>query len=173
MVGGLTITTLLAPNALLLLDKPLQKYFRELDSRTRERELRKFVSYMKEKRLITSDYAHGLEITDKARDRLAQIDFNNLAITTPDKWDSKWRLCFFDIPENQKTARDGLSHKLRLLGCYQLQRSVWVHPFSYEEELMTVASFYQIDKYITYVETTHINNESKLVEKFKLLNDAS
>ncbi|HEY5551230.1 MAG TPA: hypothetical protein VIK52_05040 [Opitutaceae bacterium] len=44
------------------------------------------------------------------------------------KWDGRWRLVLFDIPENQRTVRTRLSRGLRQLGFGYLQNSVWVSP---------------------------------------------
>ncbi len=42
-----------------------------------------------------------------------------------EKWDGKWRLVAWDIPEKQKKARDLLRHQLKQLGFKQFQKSVW------------------------------------------------
>lgn len=167
VVGGSIAVGILLPNLLVGLDKPLQKYLNQLDKRTRERELQRILSYMKSQRLVSGNYQHGLQITDKGRRRLVEADFNNLAIAKPQKWDNKWRLIIYDIPEDRKRSRDYLTAKLRKMGFYQLQRSAWIHPFPCRDVIEKVASAYKIDKYTTYIETSYVDNQKRLVKIFK------
>ncbi|MCL4382302.1 hypothetical protein M1545_00725 [Patescibacteria group bacterium] len=51
------------------------------------------------------------------------------------KWDGKWRMVIFDIPEISKTKRDGLRRKLKELGFAQWQKSVYITPFDVAVEL--------------------------------------
>lgn len=168
-LGGVTVTVLLAPGTAKMLDKPIQRFIKNLEAKERERELRQMLVYMKSKGLIKGSYDYGLEITDKARKRLAKLDIDKLAIKAPKRWDGKWRIIFYDIPESQKAARNAFSFKLRQLGCQQLQRSVWVHPFACQEEVSAVAASLEIDKYITYLEVSKISGRSKLIERFGYL----
>jgi DNA-binding transcriptional regulator PaaX len=170
VLGGAGFVLLAAPNAIQALDGPLRKFLDAMDEKARKRELKKLQSYMKRTGLITEDYKHGITITKKARERLEKINIESLEIDTMPAWDHKWRVVFYDIPEIKKSGRDALTAKLRELGCYQLQRSVWVHPFPCENVITAVASAYSIEKYITYLETTHISNESTLIKSFTRLN---
>lgn len=42
-----------------------------------------------------------------------------------EKWDGKWRLVIWDIPEKRRRARDLLRHQLKQLGFKKFQQSVW------------------------------------------------
>lgn len=167
ITGSAIAGGLLLPNLLVALDKPLNVFWKKLDKRGREREMRRTITYMKSRDLIRGDYEHGLQITEKGRKRLEKIEFEKLSIKSPDVWDKKWRLVFYDIPETKKPARNALTSKLRYLGFYQLQRSAWVHPFPCREIIEKVSSHYNVDDYISYIETTFIDNEEKLKQKFK------
>ena len=168
-VGGMVATTLLAPNAVRLLDKPLQGYFKGLDERARQREIKRILSYMKRQGVVTEDYDHGLHISKKARKRLEQANLEALRISIPHKWDKQWRIIFYDIPEKHKSGRDRLAWRLRQLGCQQLQRSVWIHPFPCEDQINTVALAHGVESYVTYLESQHINNERALLKRFSHL----
>jgi DNA-binding transcriptional regulator PaaX len=168
-IGGLTAAVIFAPNAIQLFDKPLQKYFKKLDQHARERELRRTITYMKHYRLVTGDYEHGLQLTPKAKRRLKKLSFNEITITKPKYWDRKWRIVFFDIPETSKSSRDGFAAKARGLGFKVLQRSVFVHPFSCREEVVRIAEHFGVSRYVSYIETAHLDNETALVRRFKHL----
>lgn len=168
-VGAITGTAILAPNAIQLFDKPLQRYFKRLDKEKRQREYKRLLAYMHRHQLVTGHYEHGLKITDKARKRLEKASIDTLQIPLQTKWDKTWRIIFYDIPEAKKAQRDQLAFRLRKLGCQQLQRSVWVHPFPCDEQLNTLAIAFALSKHVTYMETTHINNEKALIKRFSHL----
>ena len=164
IAGGLLI-----PNLLVALEKPLDMFWKQLDKRQRERETRRAISYMKTKQLIRSDYQHGLQITPKGRKRLEKIEFGKISINRPDTWDQKWRLVFFDIPEDIRHSRISFINKLKQLDFYQLQKSAWLHPFPCREIIETVSAYYDVDSYVSYVEVIYIDNQKKLMKQFNFI----
>ena len=167
LVGGVISATMLAPNALVALDKPLQKILKKLDVRQQERELKRVLHYMKLKQLITTaDYAHGINITAKGKKRAEKAIFADLRIFPPKQWDRHWRIVFFDIPESRRYARVELTRKLRSLGFQQLQRSTWVHPFPCRQEIEVVATTIKVQRYLSYIETSYIDNQQALRKAF-------
>lgn len=170
-VGGSISVALVIPNVLTALDKPLTRYLNRLDKRAREREIRKTLYYLKEKSFISAvnGYEHGIRITKKGKQRLVKIDLDNLKLNRPKHWDKQWRMVFFDIPEKYKSGRDALTRKLKELGFYQLQRSVLVFPHPCKEEVIAVSTAYGINKYVSYIETGHIDQQNLLKRKFRRL----
>lgn len=61
-----------------------------------------------------------------------------LAYAKARKWDGKWRLIIFDIPERRRSRRDFLRQELRALGFHQLQKSAWVSPYSLPPEFTEI-----------------------------------
>lgn len=167
-LGALTTAALLAPASLLTLDKPLRKQLDRLDEAARKREISKAMSYIRYRKLITEDYQHGIVLTDKAKRRLARNQVNSLEIPQCDVWDNTWRIVFFDIPEKQKTKRDAFAGHLRRMGFAVLQRSVFVSPFPCRDEVALLSTHYEINQYVTYIEASHIDNETTLREYFQI-----
>ncbi len=165
--SGALALTLMAPNALIALDKPLQATLNKFDQRSRERELRRITRYMKSRKLVTGNYEHGLIITNEGRKRAERANFDRLAIQQPTKWDKAWRLVIFDIPENKRQSRVALTSKLRILGFQQLQQSTWIYPFPCRQDVVAVTEAYGVSKYVTYIKTDHIDHEEKLVHRFR------
>lgn len=64
------------------------------------------------------------------------------------KWDKKWRVVIFDIPEKRKKLRDELRMQLKLLGFKQLQKSVWIYPFEMDQEFQKLVELYRLKKNI-------------------------
>mgnify|MGYP001612911882 CR=1 FL=1 len=110
-----------------------------------------------------------LLITEKGKKRLLEYNIDDMKIKKPEKWDKKWRVISFDIPEKRKRTREALREKLKDLNFYPLQESLLVFPFSCRDEVDFIAEVFQIQKNITYFETLEINDDYKIRKYFGLL----
>lgn len=168
-IGGVLTAGVLAPNSIAIFGKPLDKLLNKFDKRQRERELRRVLHYMKQRGLVSykpRDYENGIILTDAGRKRIEKSTYANLSIPAPKKWDKKWRIVFFDIPEAQSSKRKALTQKLRLIGYRQLQLSIWIHPFPSRAEIEAIAERNNIRRYLTYVEVESIDGEASLLKLF-------
>ena len=62
-----------------------------------------------------------VKLTNKGKNQLAIERALN-----SDKWDGKFRVVIFDIPEKNRKVRDVLRRKLKEWGFKYLQKSLWV-----------------------------------------------
>jgi len=85
------------------------------------------------------------------------------------KWDGKWFLVFFDVPEAQRNKRDYLRKFLIKLGFYQYQKSVYLFPYECEKEVSLIKKFVEGAKYMKYIIAEKIEDELSAKEYFKLL----
>jgi hypothetical protein len=166
--GGFIGASLLLPGLTIALDKPLHRYLHKLDERDRQREIHRVLRYMKKENLInySEKYEHGITITVLGKKRLERANYHDIEVQQPAKWDQKWRLVIFDIPEERKQARNALAAKLRSMGFQPLQRSVWIHPFSCHPEIEAIAMYLKVTEYLTYAETSYIDNPERLKTRF-------
>lgn len=96
-----------------------------------------------------------------------QID--ELEIKKPKKWDKRWRLLIFDIENRQRAKREALRGKIIELGLYQLQKSVWVHPYDFRKEVETLKGFFGlIHGEIQMIVASDVGNESILRKYFSI-----
>lgn len=87
----------------------------------------------------------------------------------PGKWDGKWRVVIFDIPERLRQQRNMFRSKLKALNFYMLQKSVFVCPFPCEEELGWVTGYLGIGDYVDVVTAVSVGfKESEIKEHFGL-----
>ena len=86
---------------------------------------------------------NGLELTSKGRIEIIKIiiwkKLNNK------KWDGKWRMIIFDIPEMNRRDRDFLRRELKWIGFIELQKSVWIFPYDMEKELMALLKLWKLE----------------------------
>jgi len=95
-------------------------------------------------------------------------DLENMTISEH-HWDKKWRIVIFDIPEKLKKVREALRYHLKRLGFKELQHSVFVLPFECRNEVEYLVEFYNIRRFVRYIEAYHIDNELDLEHKFHFL----
>mgnify|MGYP001585988406 FL=1 len=105
-------------------------------------------------------------LTEKGKQKIITLNADNLTIKKPALWDRKWRIVIFDIPENEKKARNALRQKLRDMGFYCWQKSVFVYPYNCLEEIEFLAELFQIRPYIRVFEASKVMNESELLLHF-------
>lgn len=168
VITGTLSIALIAPNVLKSVDPVTRKFLRSLDRRAREREIQRCLQYALRERLIIDEYQHGIVISKKGQRRLASRDYDTLAIEIPKNWDKSWRLVFFDIPATANVARNKLTKKLRRLGFQPLQQSIWIIPYACKAEVQFVTETLDITRYVTYIMTSHIDHEDKLIARFSL-----
>src|SRR3989339_49786 len=83
-------------------------------------------------------------------------------------WDGKWRFIVFDVPEKFRTGRDALRWKIKKLGFYELQKSVFIFPYKCEDEINFIIEFFGIRKYVRYGIIDFIDNKAHLKQIFGL-----
>jgi len=67
------------------------------------------------------------------------------------KWDGKYRLVIFDIPEKNKKTRDWLRQELYLIGYKKLQESVLIGRHPLPEDLISSIKQNKIGNFVNYV----------------------
>ncbi|KKT82545.1 MAG: hypothetical protein A3B99_00690 [Candidatus Yanofskybacteria bacterium RIFCSPHIGHO2_02_FULL_44_12b] len=85
------------------------------------------------------------------------------------KWDGKWRMVFFDIPEHKRRHRDYLRKALKLIGFKEFQRSIWIYPYHAPVFLKDLLFGEDISGHVRFVTTEHIDNDQDLKNIFGLV----
>ena len=86
-----------------------------------------------------------------------------------DRWDGKWRIILFDIPNYNKKAREAFRMKLRELRCYLLQKSVYITPWQCANEIDFLCSVFEIPRSnILLFEVSKFEGSEKLRQYFQL-----
>jgi len=93
-----------------------------------------------------------IKITSRGHSRALAYRISNTKLPVARKWDKKWRLVLFDIPEPKKKIRDSLRRRLKLLGFLEFQKSVFIYPYPCENEINLIINFYDIADCVYYLE---------------------
>lgn len=89
-------------------------------------------------------------------------------IQKPQKWDGKWRLIVYDIPEDSRQHRHLFRKLLKEHGFYKLQQSVFISPYPLDREAIMYLQQTGLDKYIRIARIDELDNEKDLKKYFGL-----
>lgn len=165
-VAGILTIAVMAPNVFQIFGKYkcARKYpLRNLRQATYRLRKQGLIEIIKEK-----DNSLVIRLTKNGKTRVKELALDNLTIPKPKKWDKKWRLVIFDIPNKYKPAREALRKKLKELGFYQLQKSVWAYPFSCEDEILFISHVFNVERFIEILTVERLLHKDKLRKYFKI-----
>lgn len=168
LLSGIGLGFSASPKQHYAIYKNLARAWKEID---REK-LRSLTWEFRRKRLV--DFAENPDgsvtiiLTEVGKKKALRYKIDELKIPKQ-KWDGKWRIVIFDIPEKKKRAREALRGKLRDLDFYNIQKSVWINPFECKEIIDFIVEYFGIRQYVRYIEAGFINNEAELKLKFNLI----
>mgnify|MGYP001614296357 FL=1 len=146
------------------------KYYFKKHQRERARRLKE----LEKRKLINFEYLPGDEVrvtlTHRGKKLVRQYKLDEIKLQKPKVWDKKWRLIIYDIPIGQKNAARAMRVKLKDMGLYQLQKSVWVSPYECIAELEFICSVFELDmnQYIYYIKTAEIPKTQEIKKFFEL-----
>ena len=84
------------------------------------------------------------------------------------KWDGKWRMVVFDIPEKAREKRDQLRALLKRQGFAKLQASVFVNPYPLNREALDFLKRSGLMGYIRIAKIEEFDEDADLKRRFKL-----
>ena len=160
--AGFLSVALLAPNALRMLkifDKSVGQRKRRSILASRER----LIEYG-----LLEYHGNSLHLTKKGADKLFDIERREYKLPRPERWDKKWRVLIFDIPENKKMLREKIRATLVSIGFKHLQDSVWIYPYDCEDLILLLKADFQVGKELLYLIVEKIEHEESIKEFFGL-----
>ena len=98
-------------------------------------------------------YVNGmLQITPNGEKYLLkETAYESLNDKKNKKWDGKWRVLIFDIPEKKKAIRERIRYTLTDIGFMRLQDSVWIYPYDCEDLITLLKADLKIGKDVLYM----------------------
>ena len=167
LYGGLSLGLTRRPNGYFRVLKNISSEWKKIDRRS----LRDSIRRLYRSHLIDSkdneDGTVTMVLNNNGYQRALIYDIDYISIKPMKKWDERWRLVIFDIPEKFKKARDALALTLKRIGFHRLQKSVFIHPFECKDEIDFVVEFWNARTFVRFIETHSIDNDLHLREIFK------
>ncbi len=166
--GGLAIGLSGRPDCAFKILKSVIKEWQWID----QQELRRAIKRLYEAKLLSAvDNADGtttIALNETSKKRVLQFNLEKLELKKQEKWDGRWRIVIFDIPEIYKHARDAFAQKLISLGFKQIQRSVLVYPYDCKDEIDFIIEIFEIRPFVRTIVAKEIDIDLELKNKFRL-----
>jgi len=167
--GGLVLGLTNRPDKYFQIIKKIGEEWQKIN----ERSLHQAIKNLYQTKLI--DYkedADGnvlLVLNNNGKKKALQYNPGVIKIKKPKEWDNLWRLVIFDIPERKKQARNALSLKLKQLGFYPLQKSVFLHPYNCRDEIDFLVELFDVRPYVRFLIVKETDVDLKLKHYFHLI----
>lgn len=128
--------------------------------------------YLRRKGLLDIEYRGRqiyISLTKAGEKQAGKYKIDDLKINKPQKWDKKWRILIFDIKDKQRIKREALRGKIKELGLFQLQKSVWVSPYEFKKEMATLREFFGLTgAEMKIIEASNIEDDLPIKHHFNL-----
>ncbi len=157
------------PDAYFRVVKNIAKEWHKID----ERNLRIAIKNLYKSKMVdykeNSDGTVNLVLAEEGKNRILKYNLDKIEIQKPIQWDKLWRLVIFDIPEDKNKGRKALGAKLKELGFYPMQKSVFIHPYECKNEIDFITEMFELAPYVRFLRIKDVDIELDLKERFHLL----
>ena len=169
LIGGASLGLTRRPDAYFRIVRGIAKEWRKIN----ERNLRTAIKNLYKSKLV--DYKENTNgtikiiLTEMGRSKILKYDLDKIEIKKPSHWDKLWRLVVFDIPEDKNLGRKALAAKLKELGFYPMQKSVFIHPYECKNEIDFIVEMFELAPYVRFLRVKDVDIELDLKNRFHLL----
>ncbi len=167
-LGAILTTAFLAPGAIRMFkNKTDYNSWRKFHGPL----LRRNIKNLKRKGLVEFRQENGqtvVKITSEGKTELLKFDLDRLEIKRMKTWDRQWRIVIFDIPNDKRELREIFREKLKNMGFYQFQESVFIIPFPCEQEIQYLREIYEIPNEVKLILAKRVENDSDLRRIYRL-----
>ncbi len=108
-------------------------------------------------------------LTERGEEALA-LSQQKMRLTNvkPRRWDRRYRLVMFDIPEKRKKIRERLRFEMQEVGFLHMQDSAWIYPYDCEEFMTLLKADLHVGKDVLYAVVEEIENDKWIRKHFNL-----
>jgi len=167
--GGLALGLSHSPKVSFKILEGIAKDWEEINRDSLRRGVKSLHNLKLIKEIRNDDGSITVVLSQKGKKKAQERDMAKIKINKPQKWDRRWRVVLFDIPEDRKSARDGLRYRLKKLGFCEYQKSVFVHPYDCKKEIDYIVEFYGVQEFVGFIIADSFNNEKHLKKYFGLV----
>ncbi len=130
------------------------------------------ISQLGKRKYVETEYLNDgrvrVKITEAGLTKALTYELENMRLNIPKKWDRKWRVIIFDIPKKYNRVRDLFRMRLKQLGLFKLQDSVYVSPYPCFDEVEFLRELYGVSFTVEYLLVEKLENDQYLRDHFEL-----
>lgn len=135
-------------------------------------EVKRMVNRLEKQKYVEVEYLDDgkvrVKITKNGLVKALTYELDKMKLNKPKRWDRKWRLVIFDIPNKYKRARDIFRMRLQQLGLYQLQESDYISPYPCFNEIEFLRELYGVRFKVQYLLVERLEDDEFLKSHFGL-----
>ncbi|MBP9749800.1 MAG: hypothetical protein KBD21_03655 [Candidatus Pacebacteria bacterium] len=110
-----------------------------------------------------------LRLTVQGQRHAKRLQAQNITINAPRRWDGKWSVVAYDIPESERQIRLDLSQALKSAGFFEIQQSLFIHPYPCEHEVRRMTELCEASEYVYFMRVEHLTNDAVARKHFELM----
>lgn len=168
LLGGLALSCARSGRQQWKIIKSVREDWKDLSKQAAERA----VAALYESKLLeakkNADNTVTLVLNEDGRKRALTYHPRYAKIMPTGPWDKKWRIILYDIPEDEREARDAFRDHLKQLGVRKFQHSAGIYPFDCKNEIDFFVELLNIRKYVRFIVAESIDDEVHWKRTFKL-----
>jgi len=168
LYAGLALNLARSPQTGFKILKLAHKEWQKINKYNLQKAIRKLYQSKLIKYKQNNDDTIALVLNEKGKKLALRYNLDNMKINKPERWDNLWRIVSFDIPEYYKKGRDALSLKLKQLGFYPMQKSVFVLPYDCKKEIDFITEIFGLRPFVRLIIAKETDIDLDLKNKFKL-----
>ena len=154
-LSGIISVALVAPNVLGAMKKVgLLPHKRQKESIARAR------NRLIKKGLLVQNKESFLRITPQGKKVFEKMQILKHGLPKPKRWDGRWRVLIFDIPNYRKGLRAKVRRSLNVAGFILFQKSVWVYPHNCEDFIALLKADFKVGKDMRYLIADTIEDDA-------------
>lgn len=159
-IAGLLGVVMVAPNAIAGMAKlgmiPTARQ-KEIINRSRDRLIKQ--GFIRKEKSF-------LRLTPKGETKFKLMQARQATSSVARKWDKKWRVLVFDIPEYRRGLRNKIRQTLIGIGFMRLQDSVWIYPYDCEDLIVLLKADFKIGRDMLYMIVEELEGDYHIKQNF-------
>jgi len=172
-IAEIGIITIAAASSPYFLHRVVKDYFGDSNKQLVRQRAKKLSEFNRKKLVEFRELSDGsvkIVISQAGKELVQRYKIEDMKIAKPKSWDKEWRIVIYDIPQKFRKASDAFRRKIRELGMYQLQKSIWVYPYECSKELDFLCAVFGIpfNDCILYFKTKELPKEKEIKNFFAL-----
>src|SRR3989338_1428708 len=109
-----------------------------------------------------------VKLTQKGKVQTLLRKVENSKLSPKEKWDGKWRMVIWDIPETSSNQRNQIRYVLKKLGFHRVQQSVYIRPHPLNSDAVLYLQESGLIDYIRFIRVDKMDEEKTLLKKFDI-----
>ena len=169
LLGGLTLGLTYSPKRYYRIVKEMRREWKNINARSLNNSIhdlyRSKLITMKEK----ADRTLTITLNESGKISAITRHLSKVEIPRMEKWDKKWRLLLFDVPQSMKKSRDAFRFHIKRMGFIEFQKSVFICPWECKKDVDFVIEFHGLRRFARYLIADSFDNEIDLKRQFGMI----